>query len=98
MESNPWQVECIEVFCYFICPECPFLTKETSFFQDHAEENHPLSHALFSPNNSTHRAQVGTKIKELEYRAIVSNGGIDETSNQGDSLSLKKSTKMVDKL
>ena len=52
METNPWQVECVEVFSHFICPECPFLTKEKGFFQDHAQEHHPLSCALFGTKDN----------------------------------------------
>ena len=48
MDSNPWQVDGIQAFSHFNCPECKFLTKEETLFQDHAEENHPLSYVLFS--------------------------------------------------
>ena len=48
MDNNPWEVDSIETFSHFKCPECSFLTKNDHFFQDHAIENHPLSFALFS--------------------------------------------------
>ena len=48
MDSNPWQVDGIQAFSYLHCPECEFLAKEETLFQDHAEENHPLSFVLFS--------------------------------------------------
>ena len=54
METNPWQVECVEAFSHFICPECSFITQEITFFKDHAEEKHPLSSVLF-----------GTKVTEV---------------------------------
>ena len=52
---NPWQVGSIESFTYLKCPECVFDTKEKTCFQNHAIENHPLSHVLFGKkgNNST---------------------------------------------
>ena len=52
---NPWQVDCIDSFTYLKCPECVFDTKEKTCFQNHAIENHPLSHVLFGKkgNNLT---------------------------------------------
>ena len=47
MEGNPWQVDSIWAFTYLHCPECDFNTRESTFFQDHAVENHPLSCVLF---------------------------------------------------
>ena len=45
--DNPWQVESIEAFYVFKCPECNFDAKEEIMFQNHAVENHPLSGLLF---------------------------------------------------
>ena len=45
--DNPWQVESMDVFACLKCPECVFTTKEENIFQDHAVENHPLSHVLY---------------------------------------------------
>ena len=55
MMENPWQVDSIESFTYLKCPECVFDTKEKTCFQNHAIENHPLSHVLFGKkgNNLT---------------------------------------------
>ena len=50
MYNNPWQVDGIEEFSYFHCPECSFVVKDESLFQDHALENHPLSFGLFGKN------------------------------------------------
>ena len=47
MRTNPWQVESVEAFLVFWCPECPFLSKEKEYFEDHALKNHPLSFELF---------------------------------------------------
>ena len=47
MRTNPWQVESVEAFLVFWCPECPFLSKEKNVFEDHALKNHPLSFELF---------------------------------------------------
>jgi hypothetical protein len=45
--DSPWQVESIEAFYVFKCPECNFDAKEEIMFQNHAVENHPLSGILF---------------------------------------------------
>ena len=48
MGENPWQVDSIQAFLCFKCPECIFNTKKEDIFEDHAIENHPLSLVLFS--------------------------------------------------
>ena len=53
MDVNPWQVESIEAFYTFLCPECGFNSKEGTFFQDHAIKNHPLSLVLFENSNES---------------------------------------------
>ena len=79
METNPWQVECVEVFSHFICPECPFLTKEKGFFQDHAQEHHPLSCALFGTKGHTN----------------IAGSDIDEKDEWSDSPAPSKGTKTI---
>ena len=46
--SNPWAVESIMAFNYFLCPECDFQAKTPPSFETHAIENHPLSKNLFT--------------------------------------------------
>ena len=84
METNPWQVECVEVFSHFICPECPFLTKEKGFFQDHAQEHHPLSCALF-----------GIKGHIVEDNTNIADSDIDEKDEWSDSPTPAKGTKTI---
>jgi uncharacterized C2H2 Zn-finger protein len=47
MEINPWNVESIDTFSYFKCPECSFLSQVKKYFEDHAVKNHHLSAVLF---------------------------------------------------
>jgi uncharacterized C2H2 Zn-finger protein len=47
MEINPWNVESIDTFSYFKCPECSFLSQVKKYFEDHAVKNHILSTVLF---------------------------------------------------
>ena len=60
MDNNPWQVNGIEDFSYFHCPECTFVAKEKRLFQDHALEKHPLSFGLF-----------GKKLEEIYIANII---------------------------
>ena len=39
MDINPWQVDNIQEFYILKCPECDFMHKEESDFQNHAVEN-----------------------------------------------------------
>ena len=57
MVENPWQVDSIQAFSYFKCPECIFDSQEEGIFQEHAIENHPLSLVLFGK----------TALKEEEF-------------------------------
>jgi hypothetical protein len=40
--QNPWAVDSIMVFNYYLCPECDFQAKTSGSFETHALENHPL--------------------------------------------------------
>lgn len=48
LKRNPWNVTNIKEFSFLNCPECNFKTKQEDFFQDHAIQNHPMSHVLFN--------------------------------------------------
>ena len=51
MSINPWQVDNIQEFYFLKCPECDFVHKEESDFQNHAVENHPLSVVFFGDSD-----------------------------------------------
>ena len=53
MSINPWIVDNIQEFYFLKCPECDFLNKEVSDFQDHAVDNHPLSVVFFGDSDMT---------------------------------------------
>ena len=52
--ENPWNVENVEDFLYFCCPECDERNQSKDLFLQHAFDNHPNSkHSLLkasSPN------------------------------------------------
>ena len=41
VEANPWEVENIEAFHFYCCPECDFRVVSCQEFQDHAVNQHP---------------------------------------------------------
>ena len=41
MEDNPWNVENLEEFLYFCCPECDLKDQSKTEFLQHALEQHP---------------------------------------------------------
>ena len=51
MTSNPWQVESIEAFSFYCCPECVFRSRDDYLFQSHALQNHAKSNLLFNLQN-----------------------------------------------
>ena len=58
MTENPWQVESIQAFSIFQCPECLFETEEEIQFENHATENHSLSFVLFGKKSKSNSTQV----------------------------------------
>ena len=77
MMVNPWQVDSIEAFACLKCPECVFNTKENKVFQNHAVENHPMSHFLFG----TPKSKSDTNIVVLNYDPNDIEKYIKENSN-----------------
>ena len=39
--DNPWDVETLDEFLYYNCPECDMKCPEKAIFRDHALLNHP---------------------------------------------------------
>ena len=60
MDTNPWQVDSIDAFICFKCPECQFYSQKDDFFQNHAIENHPLSIVLFEKSEEI----ISIKVEE----------------------------------
>ena len=44
---NPWQVENLQEFLYYHCPQCEFTSKELIEFYSHAVENHQQARIEF---------------------------------------------------
>ena len=62
MNSNPWQVDSIQIFYCLKCPECMFFSQEEFDFKHHAMENHPMSDLLFGKSeNNEEMAQIKEK-------------------------------------
>ena len=93
MESNPWQVNSIESFSHFHCPECNFFVKEEKSFEDHAIGNHPQSYVLFDPEvenlnddiqkNASKQVKIPI-IKTEEFEKLENSMEIDEDVDSSD--------------
>ena len=66
MNSNPWNVESIDEFSYFNCPECTFHSKEKTYFQDHATRNHPLSSVFFCKGTKVIKFSNHNELNQLK--------------------------------
>ena len=76
--ENPWKVDSVEAFAYLKCPECIFDAKEETIFQNHAVENHPLSHVLFGKSVNVD----GIKILIQKYDPLENeNGNTEDFAN-----------------
>ena len=42
LDRNPWDVDNLDVFCAYHCPECPYQDQNKNEFQNHAVSNHEL--------------------------------------------------------
>ena len=67
MDFNPWQVENIEVFNYYCCPECVYRAKEEFDFQVHAIQNHVQSRTLFNHEHVQSRTLFNHEHQEPKY-------------------------------
>ena len=75
--SNPWQVDSIQDFSCLKCPECGYNTKQETFFQDHAVENHPLSFVLFGKMCNEEEL---VKNLTVEFKPVVTETYNDDSS------------------
>ena len=62
--QNPWEVENIEAFSFYCCPECDFKSKARSYFKRHAMESHNKSKIFFKMSKSENTINKDT----LEYK------------------------------
>ena len=71
MDDNPWQVDTIEDFSYYKCPECSFEVRKQQVFQEHAIENHPLSYVFFGKKDEEEEFNDPLKIDNFASNAMV---------------------------
>ena len=71
MDYNPWQVDTIEDFSYYKCPECSFEVRKQQVFQEHAIENHPLSYVFFGKKDEEEEFHDPLKIEDVTSNAMV---------------------------
>ena len=76
--KNPWMVESIESFSFYCCPECVFRSKEETFFQAHALQNHSQSTSLF------HNYDTKCEMSDSEEQTVSEVAGIKEEQLEVD--------------
>ena len=106
MDVNPWKVDSIQAFYLIKCPECTFDTKTETIFQEHAFENHPLSHVLFHKkleNNADISDTIDINEKSLKLKEKFDSPTYNcdpknKTEPNGKDLLETKSTKVYSKM
>ena len=93
MDFNPWQVENIEVFNYYCCPECVYRAKEEFDFQVHAIQNHVQSRTLFNHEQqpkyeNPDEASVEVKVELVENDSMA----IDEFDEKDENSDIVQNT------
>ena len=63
---NPWQVENLQEFLYYHCPQCEFTSKELIEFYSHAVENHEQARIEFCKDYN-----VTPDIKDIDVPAEI---------------------------
>ena len=46
LEKNPWDVDNLDVYCAYHCPECPYNHQNKTEFHNHAVSTHELVRIL----------------------------------------------------
>ena len=90
MSINPWQVDNIQEFYFLKCPECDFVHKEESDFQNHAVENHPLSVVLFGdlPNIKMEEITIIDDFNEENESSNTVNEELPKTENDTEDIEI----------
>ena len=66
-DQNPWEVENIEVFSFYCCPECDFKSKNGDHFKRHALESHHKAKSFFiKPKNKKTEKTTGIKCVQVK--------------------------------
>ena len=58
---NPWEVDNLQEFLFYHCPECDFINKEESEFYSHAVESHVQARAIFYKDSN-----LNIKIEDID--------------------------------
>ena len=64
--SNPWNVPNVSVFLKYSCPECDYMCKTLSLFENHAIKKHELSRNFFAKINSNVEFEIVEMSKKEE--------------------------------
>ena len=87
---NPWQVENLQEFLYYHCPQCEFTSKELVEFYSHAVENHQQARIEFCKDSNVtpdikdidvppeimdHSQQINLDLSTVESQHVIEDYG-----------------------
>ena len=88
-ERNPWEVENVEDFLYFCCPECDVKNHSRDHFLKHAFDQHPKSKEYLEKlevkkeelNDSQEDEENQKFIQDNEFEQSMKEEKLDEESD-----------------
>ena len=78
--SNPWNVDTLEEFLYYCCPECDLHTKDYAHFYDHAINCHQKAKETLEPQ------ETELQIEDFDVKVEVKNEDISESDEENEPL------------
>lgn len=79
MPTNPWDVDEINAFSYFCCPECDYKSQSEPGFVSHASENHPNSKGFC--DKQTFKNEPKYEPEDLKENLILEQANEEENSS-----------------
>ena len=81
--SNPWNVDTLEEFLYYCCPECDLKSKDYTQFYDHAVHSHQKAKETLEPVYETELPDVSI---EEDFKIEVKSEETPESDVESEPL------------
>ena len=83
MNSNPWNVESLETFLFFCCPECDLKTKDTQEFTKHAFKCHKnaKNSKIFDSFHNSENSYLRKRSLEFNHKSEPKYARIENKEN-----------------
>ena len=75
MKVNPWDVDTLDVYLHYCCPECDHKSKTKLLFVNHAFSCHPDAKgpSMSLPNNFNRRWYISTTPNQKDFYTVQTN-------------------------